>query len=134
MKCAALAVFSSLATLLVRRVNPEISFVLSAVTVTVLLLACGGVMDELLRALRETQVIFGTSAAELKPMLKCLGIAMASRFGADLCRDASQSALASAVETAGSLCAAAVAMPVIRFVAPGRDVEKHTPTLPVLRA
>lgn len=113
MKCAALAVFSSLVTLLVRRVNPEISFVLSAVTVTVLLLACGGVMDELLRALRETQVIFGTSAAELKPMLKCLGIAMASRFGADLCRDASQSALASAVETAGSLCAAAVAMPVI---------------------
>ena len=113
MKCAALAVFSSLATLLVRRVNPEISFVLSAVTVTVLLLACGGVMDELLRALRETQVIFGTSAAELKPMLKCLGIAMASRFGADLCRDASQSALAAAVETAGSLCAAAVAMPVI---------------------
>ena len=113
MKCAALAVFSSLATLLVRRVNPEISFVLSAVTVTVLLLACGGVMDELLRALRETQLIFGTSAAELKPMLKCLGIAMASRFGADLCRDASQSALAAAVETAGSLCAAAVAMPVI---------------------
>ena len=113
MKCAALAVFSSLVTLLVRRVNPEISFVLSAVTVTVLLLACGGVMDELLRALRETQVIFGTSAAELKPMLKCLGIAMASRFGADLCRDASQSALAAAVETAGSLCAAAVAMPVI---------------------
>ena len=113
MKCAALAVFSSLATLLVRRVNPEISFVLSAVTVTVLLLACGGVMDELLRALRETQLIFGTSAAELRPMLKCLGIAMASRFGADLCRDASQSALAAAVETAGSLCAAAVAMPVI---------------------
>ena len=113
MKCAALAVFSSLVTLLVRRVNPEISFVLSAVTVTVLLLACGGVMDELLRALRETQVIFGTSAAELRPMLKCLGIATASRFGADLCRDASQSALAAAVETAGSLCAAAVAMPVI---------------------
>ncbi len=113
MKCAALAVFSSLVTLLVRRVNPEISFVLSAVTVTVLLFACGGVMDELLRALRETQVIFGTSAAELRPMLKCLGIAMASRFGADLCRDASQSALAAAVETAGSLCAAAVAMPVI---------------------
>ena len=113
MKFASLAVFSSLVTLLVRRVNPEISFVLSAVTVTVLLLACGGVMDELLRALRETQVIFGTSAAELRPMLKCLGIAMASRFGADLCRDASQSALAAAVETAGSLCAAAVAMPVI---------------------
>lgn len=113
MKCAALAVFSSLVTLMIRRMNPEISFVLSAVTVAVLLLACGGIMDELLRALRETQLIFGTSAAELRPMLKCLGIAIASRFGAELCRDASQSALATAVETAGSLCAAAVAMPLI---------------------
>jgi stage III sporulation protein AD len=46
-------------------------------------------------------------------MLKCLGIAFISKFGADLCRDASQSALASAVETAGNLCAAALAMPLI---------------------
>ena len=112
-KCAALAVFSSLVTLMIRRVNPEISFALSGVTVAVLMLACGGVMDELLRALRETQLIFGTSAAEFRPMLKCLGIAIASRFGSDLCRDASQSALAAAVEMVGSLCAAAVAMPVI---------------------
>lgn len=28
----------------------------------------------------------------------------------------------------------AVAMPVVRFVAPGPEVAKHTPTLPVLRA
>ena len=113
MKCAALAVFSSMVTLIIRRVNPELSFALAGVTTAVLILACAGVMDELLSALRETQLIFGTSAAEFRPMLKCLGIAIASRFGADLCRDASQSALASAVEMAGSLCAAAVAMPVI---------------------
>ena len=113
MKCVALAVFSSLVTLIIRRVNPELSFALAGVTTAVLILACAGVMDELLSALRETQLIFGTSAAEFRPMLKCLGIAIASRFGADLCRDASQSALASAVEMAGSLCAAAVAMPVI---------------------
>ena len=113
MKCAALAVFSSLVTLMIRRVNPELSFALAGVTTAVLILACACVMDELLSALRETQLIFGTSAAEFRPMLKCLGIAIASRFGADLCRDASQSALASAVEMAGSLCAAAVAVPVI---------------------
>lgn len=112
-KCAALAVFVSLVVLMTRRVNPELSFALSAVTAVVLLLACGGVLDELLRALKQARQIFGTSAAELTPMLKCLGIAMTSRLGADLCRDASQSALAAAVETAGSLCAAAVAMPLI---------------------
>ena len=45
--------------------------------------------------------------------MKCLGIAFISKFGADLCRDASQSALASAVEAAGTLCAAALVMPMI---------------------
>lgn len=113
MKCTALAVFSSLVALMIRRLNPEISFALSTVTVVILLLACSAVLEELMRAIRETQLIFNTSAAEIRPMLKCLGIAMASRFGADLCRDASQSALASTVETVGSLCAAAVAMPLI---------------------
>ncbi len=113
MKCAALAVFSALVILMIRRMNPELSFALSAVTVIVLLLSCGGIMDELLRSLRQAQQIFGSSAAEILPMLKCLGIAVTSKAGADLCRDASQSALASALETAGSLCAAAVAMPMI---------------------
>lgn len=112
-KCTALAVFSALVALMIRRMNPELSFALSTVTALVLLLACGGVMDELMRALRDAQLIFGTSAAQLRPMLKCLGIAMTSRTGADLCRDASQSALAAAVETAGSICAAAVAMPLL---------------------
>lgn len=113
MKCAALAVFSALVILMIRRMNPELSFALCAVTVIVLLLACGGIMDELIRSLRQAQQIFSSSAAELLPMLKCLGIAFISKTGADLCRDASQSALASALETAGSLCAAAVAMPMI---------------------
>ena len=113
MKCAALAVFSALVILMIRRMNPELSFALCAVTVIVLLLACGGIMDELIRSLRQAQQIFGSSAAELLPMLKCLCIAFISKTGADLCRDASQSALASALETAGSLCAAAVAMPMI---------------------
>lgn len=113
LKCTALAVFSSFAALMIRRMNPEISFSLSIATVVILLLACSSMMDELLRAFRETQYVFSTSAVELRPMLKCLGIAITSRFGADLCRDASQSALATAVEAAGGLCAAAVAIPVI---------------------
>ena len=112
-KCAALAVFACVVILMIRRSNPELSFALGAATLAALLLACGGILDELLRAGREVQQIFGSSAVQARPILKCLGIAMTSRFSADLCRDASQSALASAVETVGSLCAAAVAMPMI---------------------
>jgi stage III sporulation protein AD len=112
-KCVSLAVFGVLVILLLRRWNPELSFALSAVCVLVLLLSSGAVIEELLDSLREVQRIFQSSAVHARPMLKCLGIAFISKFGADLCRDASQSALASAVETAGNLCAAALAMPLI---------------------
>ena len=112
-KCTALAVFSAMVALMIRRLNPEISFALSSLTMIVLLLACGSMADELMRAIHETQLIFDTSAEELRPMLKCLGIAVTSRAGADLCRDASQTALAATLEAVGGLCAAAVAMPMI---------------------
>ena len=38
------------------------------------------------------------------------------------------------IKTTGEESMYAVAMPVVRFVAPGPEVAKHTPTLPVLRA
>ena len=112
-KCAALGVFSSLIALLLRRFHPELSFALTAATLAVILLACGVLLERLLQSVREAVRAFGETPDQLLPVLKCLGIALASRVGSDLCRDASQSALASAVETVGTLCAAAVAMPMI---------------------
>ena len=38
------------------------------------------------------------------------------------------------IATMGELSAMAVAIPVVRFVAPGPEVAKHTPTRPVERA
>jgi len=112
-KCVSVAVFSVIVILLLRKRNPELSFAIGAVSTAVLLLAFGTVVQELIASVKEIQRIFQSSAVHARPILKCLGIAFISKFGADLCRDASQSALASAVETAGTLCAAALVMPMI---------------------
>ena len=42
-----------------------------------------------------------------------LGIAIVTKLASELCRDSSQSAVASSVELAGSICALSVAMPLI---------------------
>ena len=112
-KCAALAVFSAVAALLIRRVNPELSLLIGASAAIVILLSALALFREVLDAAKETERIFGSRLIEARPILKCLGIAVTTRLGADLCRDASQSALAAAMETAGTLCAAAAAMPMI---------------------
>ena len=115
-KCAALAVFSALAGLLIRRFNPELSFSLSAATVAAILLAVGSLFVKLYASMQEMETIFGSVGTQMKPVLKCLAIAAVSKFGADLCRDAAQSAIAAAIEFAGGLCAAATAMPMIMGV------------------
>lgn len=112
-KCAALAVFSAISVLLIRRANPEYAFALSAATVAVLLLSGSALLGEAVRSFKDMAVLLGSSAVEIRPILKCLGIASISRLSADLCKDASQSAVAAAVETLGSICAAAVAAPMI---------------------
>ena len=46
-KCTAVGFFSSLAALLLKRYHPEISFLLGAAAVVVILLAFSGVLDSL---------------------------------------------------------------------------------------
>lgn len=115
-KCAALAIFSALVSLMIRKMNPELSFSLSAATVLVVLLASFSLLEKLSASYKEAEKLFGDAGMQLRPMLKCLGIAAVSRLGGDLCRDASLSGLASAVELSGTLCAVAVSMPMILSV------------------
>ena len=111
LQCTAAAIFSAMTSLLLKRYHPELSFSLSALTLALILLSCLRLLSgagELVKSVRSS---LNVSAAQLQPVLKCLGIAAVSRFGSGLCRDASQSALASAIETAGLFCAAAVVVP-----------------------
>ena len=111
LQCTAAAIFSALTSLLLKRYHPELSFSLRALTLALILLSSLRLLSgagELVKNVRST---LNVGAAQLQPVLKCLGIAAVSRFGSGLCRDASQSALASAIETAGLFCAAAVIVP-----------------------
>lgn len=111
LQCTAAAIFSALTSLLLKRFHPELSFSLSALTLALILLSALRLLSGAEDFVQRVRTALGANAEQLQPVLKCLGIAAVSRFGAGLCRDASQSALASAVETAGLLCAAAVAVP-----------------------
>ena len=113
LKCAAVGIVSSLIALLLRRYHPELSFLLAAATVTVLLLACSAGLSALRDALDEVADMLQSSNSLLQPLLKCLGISAASRVGAGLCRDSSQAAMAAAVETVATVSAMLIAMPTI---------------------
>ena len=59
------------------------------------------------------QRIFGVSETLIKPVLKCVAVAIITKMTSDLCKDSSQAAAASAVELAGTVCALCIIMPLL---------------------
>lgn len=114
LKAAAIAIAGAVITLLVKRSAPELGL---SVSIAVSLL-CAALAMELLSGLREildlVQTQTGLSPAVTAPVLKCVGIGIVTRLSADMCRDASQSAIASAVELCGAACALVTALPLIQ--------------------
>lgn len=113
LRVAAAAICALLSCLLLRRTNPELAAVVSITAVVLILLASIGLsagLRELKDTLRER---FGLSDTMTQPVLKCVAVGIVSRLTADLCRDASQTAAASAVELAGALCALGIVMPLL---------------------
>ncbi len=112
-KSAAGAIAASLVCLLIRKHNPELSAGLN-ILVTVVILTASSTLFETIKELALSAVdMLGASTTLIRPMLKCAGIAFISKFSADVCRDASNSAAASALELTGTLCSASVAMPTL---------------------
>ncbi len=58
----------------------------------------------------------GLSSAALGPVIKTVGVAILTRVTAELCRDAGEGGLASAVEVAGGACALVVCLPLFEAV------------------
>ena len=109
---AAVALIGSLSALFLKREVKELSLLLSIVTSVILLsLVTAGALEilSLLRQLAETAEI---SDALLAPMLKVLGIEVVT----NICRDAGEGGVASAVELTGAICALYTSIPVIQAV------------------
>ena len=111
-----LCVVGALLALVVKRGSPETALLLAVAAAVVVLLALAGVVKELLAFLGELGSASGVSADLFVPLYKTIGIALVVQVGGNLCRDAGESALASVVETAGTLCALLAALPLLRAV------------------
>ena len=113
-QAAALGLAGALISVLLRKSAPELGLALS---LAVSLVAAGLALS-LFRDLKEIVDLAGEqtglSPAILSPVLKCVGIGIVTRLSSELCKDAGQGAVASAVELCGAACAMVTALPLIR--------------------
>ena len=113
MKAAALALTAALIGIVLRRTNPEMTLLLSICTVVLIMGAALGFAKSFTELARTVQRIFGVSETLIKPVLKCVAVAIITKMTSDLCKDSSQAAAASAVELAGTVCALCIIMPLL---------------------
>lgn len=116
MQVTALCVVGALLAVVVRRGSPESALLLTLAAAVAVLLFLSSAMEELMAFLRELGERGGVPAGLFVPLYKTVGIALVVKVGGNLCRDAGESALAAVVETAGSVCALLVALPLLRTV------------------
>ena len=112
-KAAALALTAALIGIVLRRTNPELSLLLNICTVVLIMGAALGFTKSFTELAQTVQRIFGVSETLIKPVIKCVAVAIITKMSADLCKDASQASAASAVELAGTVCALCIIMPLL---------------------
>ena len=115
-RIAALCIIAALLTLVVKRGSGELAMLLSLAAVTAVLLSLAGALEELVAFLRTLGQRTGLPEELFLPLYKTVGIALVVKAGGNLCRDAGESALAAALEMAGSVCALLVALPLLQAV------------------
>ena len=115
-KIIAICLIGAVLTLLLEKSHPELAILLALSVCAGLLLFGLSRLGTVLSALKQLAQAGGLSSDLLQPLVKTVGIALVVKVGGGLCRDAGESALAAALEFAGTVCALLTALPLLRAV------------------
>ena len=112
-KIIALGLIGTIFSVLLKKENPQIAMIVAVVTGVLIFLMLCVPLGNLLALLRETAEQAGVGEGYFSVVLKVIGIAYLTQFGAQLCADAGEGAIASKIELAGKVLMMTVAAPVL---------------------
>lgn len=110
---AAVCLAAAILGAVLRQHSPETAAVLGLAVCAVVVLLLRG-LAEVLDMLEELAAAGGLPEGLFTPLVKTLGIALVSRLGGEICRDAGQGAMAAVLDTAGAFGAVLVSLPLVR--------------------
>lgn len=106
----------TLLILIIRSQRPEIAVQLSITLATVIFLLVLAKIEVVLNLFRDLADKASISQMYLNTILKIIGIAYITEFGAQVCRDAGEGAVAGKIEFAGKILVMVMAIPIIALV------------------
>jgi len=106
----------TLLILIIKRERPEIAVQLSLTLATIIFLIVLTKINIVLNLFRDMAEKANISQMYLNTILKIIGIAYITEFGAQVCRDAGEGAVAGKIEFAGKVLVMVMAIPIIALV------------------
>ncbi len=109
-------VITAVASLFIKKYQPEYSLVLTLLAGAAVLTALAVTLGSIIKELKD---IFDSSKLDsqiFKVVVKALGICYITGFAADTCRDFGQTSLASKVELSGKITVAVLTLPLIKGI------------------
>ncbi|HEX6988330.1 MAG TPA: stage III sporulation protein AD [Bacillota bacterium] len=111
------ALLAAVILVLVRQARPELAVPLSLVVGALLLLFVLARIGAVVRLVEDLVARADVEFQYVSALLKIIGIAYLTEFGAQICRDAGEGALAAKVELAGKVFILLLAIPIMVAVA-----------------
>lgn len=111
-----IALVASVLLVLLRQARPEWAVLLSIVTAVAVFLLLVDDIAAIVRILEQVADRANLDTRYTATLLKIVGVAYLAEFGAQLCRDAGESALAAKVELAGKVVILLLAVPILMAV------------------
>lgn len=111
-----LALIAAVLSVILKNQRPEIAVQISIVTGIVIFLMLIFRISAVLSLLQEIASKVNIDFVYLTTILKIVGIAYITTFGAEVCRDAGEGAIASKIEFAGKILIMVLAIPVLMAV------------------
>ena len=108
-----LGIVASAIIVLLRVQKPEMAVQVSIVAGIVIFMLLSGKLSAVIELLESYTQKAGIDMIHMTTMLKIIGIAYITEFGAEVCRDAGESSIASKIELAGKVTIVALAVPII---------------------
>ena len=112
-KVIALGLIGTIFSVLLKKENPQIAMLTAAATGILIFLMLCSPLGELISLLKQMAERAGVGEGYFGIVLKVIGIAYLTQFGAQLCADAGESAIAAKIELAGKVLMMAAAAPVL---------------------
>lgn len=115
-KAAAISAVGAILALLIKKENPETALLLTIAAGCIILYFAFDIITNIIDFAENLADTTGLSSAVISIVVKTTGIAILTKLSSDVCRDAGQQSLASAVELTGSAAALYIALPLMKTV------------------